>query len=93
MGSRNLDEDSILAALLKSDNELPSEDNDSEDFRDEVQEKQPMPSGNEEQSIVKQPVSKSASNRILALPQRTIRGKNKHCSSTSKSTSLSTEYC
>lgn len=60
-----------------------------EAFIDEVHEVQPTSSGSEildEQNVIEQPGSSLASNRILTLPQRTIRGKNKHCWSTSKST-------
>nr|ABZ85926.1 transposase [Macdunnoughia crassisigna] len=60
-----------------------------EAFIDEVHEVQPTSSGSEildEQNVIEQPGSSLASNRTLTLPQRTIRGKNKHCWSTSKST-------
>ncbi|CAF4935650.1 unnamed protein product [Pieris macdunnoughi] len=40
----------------------------------------------EEQSNTEQPVSTSAFRRIVALQQRTVRGKNKYCWSTSKPT-------
>lgn len=105
MGSTNLDEHAILAALMQSDDELPCEDTDSEvadhesedevqsdteeGFVDEIQEEQPTPSGSnilEEQSSTEQPVSTSAPRRIVALQQRTVRGRNKYCWSTSKAT-------
>ncbi|CAF4755579.1 unnamed protein product [Pieris macdunnoughi] len=105
MGSTNLNEHEILAALIQSDDELPCEDTDSEEadhqsedevqsdteegFVDEIQEEQPTPSGSnilEEQSNTEQPVSTSAFRRIVALQQRTVRGRNKYCWSTSKPT-------
>ena len=103
MGSRSLDEDHILAALMQNDDELPCENTDSEvadheskddvqsdteeAFTEEVQEDQPTPSGSailDEQSSTEQPGSTSAFRRVVALRQRIIRGRNRHCWSTSK---------
>lgn len=105
MGSRNLDDDRILSALLEDDNRSTCEDTDSEledheseddvqsdseeAFIDEEREEELVPPENEitgEQNIIQQAASSSASNRILSLPGRIIRGKNRHCWSTSKPT-------
>ncbi|CAK1589287.1 unnamed protein product [Parnassius mnemosyne] len=104
MGTRNLDEDHILAALLDSDEEPPYADTDSEvedheseddiqsdeeeDFVDEVREEEAAtsfeidPMGEESSD---QGTPSTASRRIITPSRRTIRGKNKHCWSTSKS--------
>lgn len=60
-----------------------------EAFIDVLEEEQPTSSENiiqDESSTTEQPISTSVSRRIVTLRQRTIRGKNRHCWSTSKAT-------
>lgn len=104
MGTRDLDEDHILSALLESDEESPCPDTDSEiedheseddvqsdeeeGLADEVREEvsaTPYEMDGIEEEDSGQATLSTASRRLITLPQRTIRGKNRHCWSTSKS--------
>lgn len=102
MGSRVLDEERILSALLENDDDSVCEGTDSEienhESEDDVQsdleeafiaeasEDEAGLSGNEPlgEERIQEPAPSLASNRIISLSQRTIRGKNKYCWSTSK---------
>lgn len=100
MENRNLQDESILAALLESDEDLSSADTDSEledhlseddvqsdveeAFVDEERDQESIASSLPPEGNAEQVPPTTASRRLITVSRPSIRGKNKHCWSTTK---------